>query len=246
MSVFQFKQFVIRHQQAAMKVGTDSVLLGSLLSAGQKVEHILDVGTGSGLLAIMMAQRFAEARIDAVEIDGPAAQEAALNMAGCSWRERLFIHAVPFQQFYANTGEQYDLIVSNPPYYIAEANTPIDDVQRKTARHQSELSFADFLNGVNILLSPQGICWVILPAQEAELFRSEIDKAGLFLLHLIHIYPKQSKPYNRVILGFGKLGVNDVGVQSFCIYETNGSYTESYYQATRDFLLWTGRDINEV
>jgi tRNA1Val (adenine37-N6)-methyltransferase len=241
MSVFHFKQFTIRHQHAAMKVGTDSVLLGSLLSTEHKVNTVLDIGSGSGLLAMMMAQRFQEATIDAVEIDALAAQESALNMAECIWSNRLQVHAISFQQFCENTTKHYDLIVSNPPYYIEETNTPIENVQRKMARHQSDLSFEELLIGITKLLAPQGICWVILPRQEAELFVTEISNAGFFLSHRFHLFPKQSKPYNRVVIGFGRSRQKEVMVNECCIYNDDGTHTEAYYQLTLPFLLWQNR-----
>lgn len=241
MSVFQFKQFSIRHQDAAMKVGTDSVLLGCLVQATHSVHRILDIGSGSGLLAMMMAQRFEEATIDAVEIDKAAAAEAAQNMSESKWSSRLQLFSVSFQEFVQQSESTYDLVVSNPPYYVAEANTLIEDVQRQTARHQSELSFADFLTGVFKLLTANGTCWVILPKQEGEAFMEMLTPHGFFLSDLIYVYPKQGKQYNRIIIGFGKTGNSSVQPQEFYIYAEDGTYTSSYYETTKDFLLWLNR-----
>lgn len=241
MSVFQFKQFTIRHLDAAMKVGTDSVLLGCLVRASYTTQRVLDVGSGSGLLALMMAQRFEQAVVDAVEIDVAAAKEASQNMAESKWSHRLQLFSISFQEFVQQSQSTYDLIISNPPYYVAEANTLIEDVQRQTARHQSELSFNDFLKGVSKLLASSGKCWVILPKQEGEMFIEMLSIQNFFVSDIIRVYPKNSKQFNRIIIGFGKMQCPPIEPKEFYIYDEDGSYTSLYYETTKDFLLWLNR-----
>lgn len=218
-----------------MKVGTDSVLLGSLLETNPP-QQILDIGTGTGLLALMMAQRFATATIDAIEIDTATANEAQFNFNKSKWHKRIFVHNKALQLF-TEHAKKYDLIVSNPPYYPAEDHYKIDEQQRSQARQTQSLSFDDLLAGVNRLLGEEGICWMVLPTQEAEVLITKAITNGLFVSKQILIHSKLSKPYNRVVFSLNKK-VTEMDQTTFVIYEEDGSYTQQYKETTMPFLLW--------
>jgi tRNA1Val (adenine37-N6)-methyltransferase len=240
MTVFTFKQFDVKQSDAAMKVGTDSVLLGSLLVSNSP-QNILDIGTGTGLLALMMAQRFAQAQIDAVEIEEDAFQEAKYNFSMSKWKERLHIMNQSFQAF-CKVSQKYDLIVSNPPYYESENHFSIPIEQRSKARHNGALSFEDLLNGINQLLSNKGLCWMILPVKEFDLVKQKALANGLAVVHQIFIHPKVGKDFNRIVFCLSKLEVA-LKQQQFFIYDEKGVYTKQYKELTMPFLLWKSKDL---
>jgi tRNA1Val (adenine37-N6)-methyltransferase len=235
MTVFAFKQFSVKQSDAAMKVGTDSVLLGSLLKADEPLQ-ILDIGTGTGLLALMMAQRFGAAQIDAVEIDDGAAEEARYNIAQSEWVHRMTVTNQAFQEF-GVVQKQYDLIVSNPPYYEAGNHFSIEKEQRSRARHTGSLSFEDLLTGIRHLLSPAGICWMVLPVEAYERIKPVILGKGLFISEQIAIYPKVGKECNRIVFCLTREN-KDLHQRNFWIYRDDGQYTPEYKNCTYPFLLW--------
>lgn len=219
-----------------MKVGTDSVLLGCM--AGQAgAAAILDIGSGTGLLALMMAQRFPSAHIDAVEIDPFAGEEAVFNVEQSEWSERIDVHRQSFQDFTRTISAQYDLIISNPPYYKTTDNVKITNIQRSNARHDGELAFEALLAGCSSLIKPSGSCWFILPRQESELVLALSGQYGFFLYHKIFIYSKASRDPNRVVICLGKTK-QEIMESSVTIYNEDGSYTRDYFELTRAFLLW--------
>lgn len=218
-----------------MKVGTDSVLLGSLLEA-ELPQRILDIGAGTGLLALMMAQRFVSATIDAIEIDTAAANEAQFNFNKSKWHNRIFLHNESFQDFAEQAGK-YDLIVSNPPYYTIEDHYKIDEHQRSKARQTQTLSFDDLIAGIKLLLADDGFCWMVLPTQESEIVITKAIAMGLHVNRQILLHSKQSKVYNRVVFSLSKKATDTVQT-TFVIYEENGIYTEQYKEVTMPFLLW--------
>jgi tRNA1Val (adenine37-N6)-methyltransferase len=235
MSVFAFKQFSVKQSDAAMKVGTDSVLLGCLLEANHP-GTTLDIGTGTGLLALMMAQRFEKTRVDAVEIDDRAAREATYNAKQSQWSERIHVFCRSFQSL-TDHPKTYDLIVSNPPYYEVEHQYVIQTANRSTARHTGALAFEDLLKGIKQLLHEDGSCWMVLPKATYELVSQQAKQIGLFTVTAIQLFSKASKPYNRVIFQLQQKDRTCI-VHSFVIYEEDGTYTEEYKIATKPFLLW--------
>ncbi|MDP2113785.1 MAG: methyltransferase, partial [Bacteroidota bacterium] len=157
---FQFKQFRIIQDKSAMKVGVDGVLLGVWANVSG-AKRILDIGTGTGLIALMMAQRNADARIDAVEIEPDAFQEAVYNIQQSPWNERIQIELCSFQEFAGKAGLKYDLIVSNPPYFTNGHKAPLEN--RATARHSDSLSLGDLISGAIGLLNETGKIALVLP-----------------------------------------------------------------------------------
>ncbi len=163
--IFRFKQFAVDQTGCAMKINTDGVLLGALVEANQ-AKTILDIGTGTGVIALMLAQRFTEAQIDAVEIDPMAAQTAGKNFINSPYAERLNIYPVGFEQFFEqNPDKKYDLIVSNPPFFINSLKSP--EAKRKLAKHTDEDFFKKLIK-ISTHLNPDGVCWLIIPPTIAD------------------------------------------------------------------------------
>lgn len=230
---FRFKQFQIHHDRCAMKVGTDGVLLGAIAQADSP-KRILDIGTGTGLVALMLAQRFPEARIAAVEIDDSAFLQARENVAQCPWANRIEVVHTAFQDFANASEEKFDLIVSNPPYFPNHLLST--DSQRNLALHQERLDFDALATGVKKLLSETGVFWVILPPIQMVSLESELRKRGLFPFFLLEICDQPQKKSHRRIQAFSfKKGA--FLADKITIKELNGTYSKQYSELLRDFLI---------
>jgi len=190
-SWFYFQQFKVNQSHCAMKISTDAVLLGALATSDQPA-NILDVGTGTGVIALMLAQRFCNAKVHAVEIDQEAAIQASENFSGSKFFKRISISNMRFQDFEPN--HQFDLIASNPPYFPNHLKS--QDAKRNRALHTDELSFSDLAEKVSALLSPSGHFWLILPPRQMVQFNVEALKCGLYP---ISNYSLQDKPGSRLL-----------------------------------------------
>ena len=231
---FQFKQFTIYQRGAAMKVGTDSVLLGAWANVSEKTA-ILDVGTGSGILAIMLAQRNASACIDAVEIDESSFTQAVENVTRSPWSDRIRLYSQPFQQFVEKSVYMYDLIVSNPPFFNRSLLSP--DGRKNLARHTDSLSQEDLLSGTVKLLKPNGVLSVVLPVAEGELFVSKAAEYNLFCHRKTTVKPNPDKPPKRLLLEFSRSRRGMVESE-LCVEEgVRHAYTAAYVNLTKDFYL---------
>ncbi len=231
--IFAFKQFQVVQDKCAMKVGTDAVLLGSWVNASN-AKTILDIGTGTGIIAMMLAQKSA-ARIDAIDIDNGAFIQATENVNNCKWKENIEIHHISLQQFAKACDHKYDLIVSNPPYFIDSSKA--SEESRTNARHTDQLPFKDLLDGVLKLLNPNGKFYVILPTKESELFREEAEKNKLFLTKLTRIITRTDKPEKRLMMRFEF--IQRTFSESTIIIEKDErhSYTDEYKELTKDYYL---------
>lgn len=240
MSIFHFKQFVVSQAKSAMKIGTDSVLLGCMCKSN-KAATALDIGTGTGLLALMLAQK-CHARIDAIEIDEQAANEALGNFSASKWRSKLKLHHTSLQGF--NALGQYDIIISNPPYFRHKQQYKVEDLQRSRARHDQDLPFEELAQQVQKLLSIDGNFWCILPSLESTEFITICQSVGLQLSTMVRIIPKRGKTHNRVIMCFRKAPVWKVAQSDLTIYEENGLPTDEYKEITYAYYLWKGDDTS--
>jgi tRNA1Val (adenine37-N6)-methyltransferase len=233
---FAFKQFYIRHARSAMKVGTDGVLLGAWADV-EGMQHALDIGAGSGLIAIMLAQRAAAAHIDAVEIDEAAADEAAENMASSPFGDRLRCFPLPIQDFVPPPPMgQYDLVVSNPPFFSGGVLS--FNESRKVVRHTVKLPHNELLLAVQRLLAPQGRFCLILPLLEGLRFEELALQYGLYVNRRCSVHPREGQPVNRLLLQFTLRRPAAITEEKLAIYQAESqSWTHAYCELTRDFYL---------
>ena len=216
-----------------MKVNTDGVLLGALAQS-DKQASVLDIGAGTGVISLMLAQRFSEAQIDAVEIDEQAAQTAQANFKNSKFDKRLKLFSTSFQLFSnAYPEKKYDLIISNPPFFTDSLKNP--DKQKQLARHTDVGLFGDLIQFCNQHLQANGVCYLILPLKAAKQVIEEGLKSRLHLQQVISISSSYKKQAHRQIirLGFTNERLQD---ESFIIYESEKVYTDEYKNALKDFL----------
>ena len=232
-SWFQFQQFRVQQDRCAMKISTDAVLLGTL-AYGHSPKQILDIGTGTGVIALMLAQRFPEAQVTALEIDPEAATQADQNFKESPFAERLKLIPTAFQDFSADTS--FDLIVSNPPYFPDHLKS--SDPKRNLALHTDSLSFETLLNHTSNLLAHAGQFWVILPPRQMGDFCKLAEEVLLFPNPKIQIQDTAYKPVHREIVSFSKIkGLPSIPTWVCCLKNEDGSYTDDYQQLIAGFLL---------
>lgn len=234
---FRFKEFTIHQDKTAMKVGTDGVLLGAWCFLNNDPESILDVGSGTGLIALMLAQRSDAETIDAVELDELAYEQTVENFEQSDWGDRLFCYHSSFEEFaeeMAEEEEEYDLIVSNPPFYMDAYET--EDEARNKARFTSSLSFEALIKGVNQLLSPVGRFATIIPYKEEEAFVNLASKSNLFVSRVCRVKGTGTSEIKRSLLEFS-LEETEVIEEELVIEISRHHYTEEYKELTSDFYL---------
>lgn len=229
---FHFKQFSIFQDKCAMKVGTDGVLLGAWVSVEDE-KNILDIGTGTGLLALMMAQRTL-ANIDAIEIDETAAKQAGENVLRSRWSDRVVIHHAALQDYFP-AHSRYDLILSNPPYF-SNIN-PITGNKRVLARQSYALTMNELISGVCRLMTPAGRFALIYPAESFNTVTNLTKKNGLFALRITRVLSTPGDKPIRILAEFSNSRNNPV--QDTLIIEEKGrhQYSEKYRKLTQDFYL---------
>ncbi len=230
---FRFKHFNIIDTNCAMKVSTDAVLLGAWAEVGN-VNRILDIGTGSGIIAVALAQR-STARIDAIDIHAPSCEDAGLNFSNCQWKERLKLYQLPFSDFIIQNEPEYDLVVCNPPYHSKSLKSPSENVN--ISRHTTTLSHKELVNGTKTILRPGGRFCVILPLTERQNFKQIAMDIGLHCRHECEVFPKTSKPANRVMIEFGLMRPSDIRTSQITIRNSSGTYNLSYIELTKDYYL---------
>ena len=231
-TTFHFKQFRVRHDRCAMKVGTDGVLLGAWADvAGAR--RILDIGAGTGLISLMLAQRTAgEVFIDGVEIEAQDAHQATENIAASPWKERIRILQVAVQEFFSE--HTYDLIVSNPPYFVNSLRPP--GREREQARHTSSLNFNDLLSAVQQHLSANGKFNVILPYQEGLDFIGLAASRLFYCTRRFSFRSKKVKPVERWLLEFSRrMAPCEQG--EIILYDDHNCWSGQYRDLTREFYL---------
>jgi tRNA1Val (adenine37-N6)-methyltransferase len=236
MSLFHFKSFSVSHQNS-FKIGTDAVLLGALTPVTVETKRALDVGTGSGVIALMLLQRGISSAVG-IEIDPAAASEAIENVKKSRWNENIQIVCADFCDPSAvRPLGFFDLIVSNPPFFSNSLKSP--DNKRNTTRHNdTSLPFDLLLQNASSVLSENGCFSLILPVPEAELFRQKALSYHLFPTEIHHIFSKPQKPESRQILVLKKQHSPQPPTEkSICIYQTDGSYSEEYKALTKEFYL---------
>jgi len=231
---FHFKQFSIHHDRCAMKIGTDGVLLGAWTPL-HDAKHILDVGTGTGVIAIMLAQRsLVNVAIDAIEIDQAAYDQAVENINDCKWKDQITVVYSSLQDYNKLQTKKYDLIVSNPPFFL-QGSKPLGE-NRKQARHTDTLSHDDVIRCSKTLLKETGSLSIILPFDEGNNFVVTAEKLGLFCQHYVAVKPKIGKPVERLLLSFSKSRAVEMIKEKLTIqYEQRNDYTPEYIALTKEF-----------
>jgi len=233
-SYFKFKKFTVYQEKCAMKVGTDAVLLGAWVNTGG-VRQILDVGTGTGLIALMCAQR-SEALIDAVEIDQAAAEQAFENVSNCLWSSRIKVIKDSFQHFaQSDSALKYDLIVSNPPYFSNSLKSP--QKTRSLARHNDELSMESLLFYSARLLNSGGVLGIIVPFDGYRNIVASAHFNGFYVMRQLLIRPKEGKNFTRVMLELSMKSKQEIINELTLRKAGSNDYTEEFKLLTRDFYL---------
>lgn len=229
---FQFKSFTIEQSGAKMKVGTDGVLLGAWVDASN-CQRILDIGTGTGVIAIMLAQRNAEAQVTAVEIDREAAALARSNFQNAPWSQRLAVHEAAIQD-YSNDEGTFDLIVCNPPFFTG--GTLSNNAERANVRHTVKLSHGDLLRSVRRLLSAEGKFDVVLPLIEGLRFKEMAEMSGFHCVRMTEIKGHIDKNVERLLLSFSKRpAICKTDLISINKGTGRHEYTDEYVDLVKDF-----------
>jgi tRNA1Val (adenine37-N6)-methyltransferase len=231
-NLFSFKQFTVNQEKSAFKVGTDAVLLGAVASAGE-ARRILDIGTGTGVIAIMLAQR-SNAGIVAIEPDQESFAEAKANAGSCPWKERIKVVNTDLQGFFDSDG-LFDLIVTNPPYFSDSIRNP--DPRRSAARHNDSLSGEEILKGASRLLAEDGKLELIMPFAEGNIFIAEAAGFGFYCNNILKIRPLPTSEIRRLILTFSRKQLKPV--EKFLTIERGArhEFTDEYKDLTKDFYL---------
>ncbi len=240
---FKFKQFTICQDKSAMKVGTDGVLLGAWTSIDDNLNSILDIGTGTGLIALQLAQRSDATTIDALEIDNNAYEQAVENFENSDWGDRLFCYHASLQEFTQEIDEQYDLIVTNPPFYtptlsstsLSKGEKAISEA-RKKARFYDSLPFESLIYCVSKLLSKNGIFSLIIPFKEEEKFILLAEKHLLFPNRICRVKGNPLSEIKRSLLEF-YFRKGEIRIENLTIEIERHQYTESYINLVKGFYL---------
>jgi tRNA1Val (adenine37-N6)-methyltransferase len=231
---FGFKQFCIRQDLCAMKVGTDGTLLGAWAGVAG-CRRILDVGTGTGLIALMLAQRNPEALIDAIDLDEKACLQARANAGASPFASRLRIIQGAFQVYATRTGLKYDLLVSNPPYFVRSLKNP--DFHRGLARHDDSLPLEALLAQGRELLSPGGRLALILPAGREEELRAAACRNGLYGLRQTLLIPRPGAQPKRLLTELSPTPCPACETGTLLLEEARHQYSPAYRALTQDFYL---------
>ncbi len=228
MSLFQFKEFTIIQEVSAMRVGTDAMILGALIESNSK-QNCLDIGAGTGVLSLMVAQRNLEIKIQAIEIDSRSAEEAKLNFNNSPWSNRLSLVHSDFRTFYSDNN--FDLIISNPPYF--ENGILNESIRKANSRHEDSLPLIELFQKVESILTSNGHFWLILPYNTASKWESKAKEFNLFCAQKIVIFGKPTLP-KRIVFCFTKIGVECIQ-SSLVIRNNDNSYSEEYKKLTIEF-----------
>ena len=251
MGVFRFKKFEVVNERSAMKVNTDGVLLGAAMTILPSDRTMLDVGTGTGTIALMAAQRLSSSilnsssvilnevknpRIDAIDIDEASASEASANFINSPWNSILKAHHLPLEEFVASAETVYDLIFSNPPYFEDSLTAP--DERKSTARHTSEgLSYRDIFEFAKDRLSENGRVSLVLPADQEAALTRYARMCGLHLFRILRVRTVPRKTPSRIIAEFSRERCAELS-QELLTIQDEGKYTQEYLSLTRDFYLF--------
>ena len=234
MKPFQFKKFTIHQDKTAMKVGTDGVLLGAWVKINKNIDSVLDIGTGTGLIALQIAQRYDCQLIDALELEPNAFEQAVENFENSAWSDRLFCYHASLDEFVNEIDDSYDLVISNPPFY----NNTYKELEQKRAmaRHTKSLTFKSLLNHTSKLLSKEGTCAFIVPYQEEIKFLEIAAHNNLFPQRITRVKGNTKTNFKRTLL---QLSFSNTApkIEELAIEVERHIYTEDYKNLVADFYL---------
>lgn len=230
--MFHFKEFDVSHALSSIKIGVDAVLIGAW--ADCTGDKILDVGTGCGIIGMMLAQRNGKARITCIDIDKNSIEEASLNFKNCRWKARLFPKLIPFEEYSENITEKFDLIISNPPYFNAGLKNPT--TPREKARHEGSLSSFCLIEKGKKMINNHGRISLIIPYEMRFSLVAKACEEGLYLTRECRIKNAPNSVIKRIMLEFGKI---DKGVvdRELILFEASGKPTEDYRDLCKAFYL---------
>lgn len=230
---FKFKQFTVYHDKCAMKVGIDGVLLGAWANV-ENCDSMLDIGTGTGLIALMLAQR-SRARVDAIDIDGDAILQAKENVENSPWKDRIHAQKISLQELTTICPKQYDLIVSNPPYFVNSTKTPLEN--RTAARHTDSLSHEELIQHAKLLLKPTGRLCIILPINEGFQCMEFAATTGLYCNKQVTVYPKPNAVAKRLLLEFSLFPTLKTSSELTIEVAERHHYSQDFSTLSKDFYL---------
>lgn len=231
--MFQFKKFTVQQDRCAMKIGTDGVLLGAWTPITNNPISILDIGTGTGVIALMLAQRTNAEQIDALEIDEEAYEQCVDNFENSPWSDRLFCFHAGLDEFIDEPEDEYDLIVSNPPFYTDDYKS--DNEQRDLARFTDAMPFEDLIEAADLLLSENGIFAVIIPYKEEENFLNLAASYELFPFKITHVKGTPTTEIKRSLLAFSRNESVSFPIDELIIETARHIYTPEYIALTKEF-----------
>ncbi len=231
---FKFKHFIVEHKYAPMKVNTDGVLLGAWVDI-QNATRVLDVGTGCGIIALMLAQRTNDTLIDAIEIDADASIEATFNGASSPWKNRLFFYNISVQDFFRDKSNSYNLIVSNPPFFSNALLSPTN--KKNIARHHQELCYETLVSISSKNLQLGGRLCVVIPYNSTDEFVCIAERFNLFLIRRNDVTSKDGKSPFRSLLEFSNIKKDCVNSELLMEHTGAEGYTAEYRKLCRDFYL---------
>lgn len=236
--MFSFKQFSVQQDRCAMKIGTDSVLLGAWCPIDNNPFSVLDIGAGTGILSLMLAQRSNSeltTQIDAIEIDEEAYEQCVENFENSPWSDRLFCFHASLDEFVDEPEDEYDLIISNPPFYSEDYKT--ENSQRDIARFQDALPFENLIEAADLLLSENGIFAVIIPFKEEEKFIDLCAEVELYPVKVTRVKGTPTTEIKRSLLAFKRYELSTLTANELVIETSRHQYTDEYIELTKDFYL---------
>ena len=242
--MFRFKKFSVNQDRCAMKIGTDGVLLGSWCPLNNNPYSVLDIGAGTGILSLMLAQRSTAEQIDAIEIDDDAYEQCVDNFENSPWGDRLFCFHAGLDEFVEEFEDEsdpselpleYDLIISNPPFYTDDYKS--ENLARDVARFEEALPFEDLIKAASLLLSEKGVFTVIIPYKEEEKFLRLSQESNLFPFKITRVKGSPTSEIKRSLLAFSFTQNTIPTVDELTIETARHQYTEEYIALTKDFYL---------
>lgn len=231
---FVFKKFSINQDNCAMKIGTDAVILGAWTTVENYLNSALDIGAGTGILSLMLAQRCEAELIDAIETDDSAYEQCVENFENSIWSDRLFCYHTSLEEFTNEIEDKYDLIISNPPFYSEDYKT--ENKRRDLARFNDALPFDHLIESVSKLLSEEGLFSVIIPFKEEDEFKLLASTFKLFPNRILRVKGNPKSEIKRSLIEFS-FSKNETNIEELIIETSRHQYTEDYINLTKDFYL---------